>query len=201
MVKVGENFGVASTQRNPSHEDLLKNGGVHPEWGEAMKENIIRDEKSILTQLTSSSHITFWWNALYAIKLLSKCWLALRQRMWICLYYHLEDWVLHSWFIHSASSQEGNGNPFTRIKPLNKINKTHLSIYSARDNFPLYEGKKISLKTPLSSTLLTFQRIYYKHLRSRRNYKVYIALRVAGGKISLPRIYLYTTLQCFFVIV
>lgn len=67
----------------------------------------------------------------------------------------------------------------------------YLPIYSAKDNFSFYERKKISFNKTLSSTLLTFPRIYYKHLRSGRNNKVYIALRVAGGKISLPRIYLY----------
>ena len=58
--------------------------------------------------------------------------------------------------------------------------------------FLLWKKENLLLKKPLSSTLLTFQRIYYKHLRSRRNNKVYIALRVAGEKISLARIYLYT---------
>lgn len=41
-------------------------------------------------------------------------------------------------------------------------------------------------------TLLTFLRIYCKHLRSRRNNKVYIALRVAGGKLVYQEYTLYT---------
>lgn len=61
------------------------------------------------------------------------------------------------------------------------------------------ERKSPLKKKTLSSTLLTFQRIYYKHLRSRRNNKVYIALRVAGGKLVYKE-YTYTV-RCFFVIV
>lgn len=61
------------------------------------------------------------------------------------------------------------------------------------------ERKSPLKKKTLSSTLLTFQRIYYKHLRSRRNNKVYIALRVAEGKLVYKE-YTYTV-RCFFVIV
>lgn len=99
------------------------------------------------------------------------------------------SFIIHSFIKRSV----GNGSPFTQLySALNKINKTHLPTLSTKTIFFFYERKKISFKKTLSSTLLTFQRIYYKHLRSRRNNKVYIALRVAGGKLVYQEYTLYT---------
>lgn len=131
--------------------------------------------------------------------MLSSCWLYRRYetvRIYFCVSHRLVNWGFHASFIHSARVWVGNGSPFTQpYSALNKINKTYLSTFSARDNFSFYERKKISLKKKKQKPQFNITDISKNLLQAfeiREEQQSLYCFESGRGKISLPRIYLYT---------
>lgn len=128
--------------------------------------------------------------------------LQIWKSMNLFLFMLLSSKLRVSFIIHSFSRKLGGKWESLYPTVLSaEWNKQNISIHILCKGqfFLLWKEENLLKKKTLSSTLLTFQRIYYKHLRSRRNNKVYIALRVAGGKLVYQE-YTYI-LRRFFVIV
>lgn len=98
--------------------------------------------------------------------------------------------------VHPFSKRLGGKlDPFTQLySALNKINKTYLSTFSTRDNFSFYERKKISLKkkTNPQFNITDISKNLLQAFEIREEQQSLYCFESGRGKISLPRIYLYT---------